>query len=89
MPNGDIHETRVVQTIPDEHMRSLFACFIAKRVLPVIIYVDHDEGHFYGIRFGERFSDWSDLTGCEMRLHLDDVHGAVRLHRLVSRAFRC
>uniref|UniRef100_M4C2P6 Uncharacterized protein n=1 Tax=Hyaloperonospora arabidopsidis (strain Emoy2) TaxID=559515 RepID=M4C2P6_HYAAE len=47
-----------------------------------MISLHHDEGHFYDIHYGERFLDWNNLPGREMRLLLDDVHSAVGVPRL-------
>ncbi|CAI5747145.1 unnamed protein product [Peronospora destructor] len=79
MPNGDIHETGVVEPIPDERMRDLLSACYDHSVLPVMIALRHNEGHFYGISYGDTFYEWNILPGSEMRLRMDEVHAEMGL----------
>ena len=47
MPNGDSHETGVVQVIQDDRMQVILEACYKNQVVPIMLVLRHQENHFY------------------------------------------
>ena len=77
LPNGDAHETGVVTALADEQVNNVLEACYNHKILPLMLLLNHAEGHFYGVQYGQQFLDWNALPGPGMRTRLDKVHQLV------------
>ncbi|KAE9308609.1 hypothetical protein PR003_g20705 [Phytophthora rubi] len=80
LPNGDIHETGCGGAMDDATAKEMLAHYTRLHVLPVLIVLKRNEGHFYGVHHGDIAIKWhaeGDLdftrTNCPSHPWYDEV----------------
>ena len=79
LPNGDAHETGIVQVLGDEQAGDFLQACLHAKVLPVMMVFTHTQDRFYGVQHGDFFQAWNTLPGTDMRVRLGEVHRKVGL----------